>query len=278
MSNIKKIENLTEIKKILWNGSINLKITHKSSNENIEFLIQVYRNSYLPFIYEQIITYFKNFLSTNDVKDFNKIWLEYENVPLKWNYPSGVLYDYLYLPGNFNNQQHIWNLDLKFETADQKYPSDYIIPTRRFESDIWENNLNEILVNQLKQSCFVINGTSKPIMQLSEQNSKNLWKSIKFRNLNEFSYVNKKILKQVKNIPIKLIVPSDAGNVIQVPGSPLLTLKEFLKMNCSNLYDISIPVIQGIDVTSLLDLQLIEIWELFKHLDNVLYITNIIKS
>ncbi|KAI5959572.1 ATG5 [Candida pseudojiufengensis] len=278
MSSIRTIENVIEIKKKLWMGSINLKIVYTNNrNESIEYLIQVFRNSYFPFIYEKLINFFENFITDQDV-NFENIWLEYEEVPLKWNYPIGVLYDYLYLPGNYESQSHIWNLTLKIETASQKFPQDYIIPFRNFDENKYEMHLNEIIVNQLKQSSFVINGTSKPIMQLSETNSRKLWKSIKYRNLNEYTYLNKLILKTVKNIPIKLIIPSDGGNMIQLSCSPSITLKEFLNFNCVKLNEIAKPIVHGINVSSLYELKLIEIWEHLKYLDNILYITMMVRS
>ena len=55
--------------------------------------------------------------------------------------------------------------------------------------------MNRILMNQLKQSCFVLNGTAKPIMQLSEANTNQLWKSLISRNLGDFNVLNKRLLK-----------------------------------------------------------------------------------
>ena len=60
--------------------------------------------------------------------------------------------------------------------------------------------MNRILMNQLKQSCFVLNGTAKPIMQLSEANTNQLWKSLISRNLSDFNVLNKKIIKTIDRI------------------------------------------------------------------------------
>lgn len=94
------IDNLAEIKKKLWNGSINVKILLNIEDQIIEYLLTIPRNSYFPTVFPQLIRYFQNFITTIELSKV-PIWLEFEEVPLKWNLPVGVLYDYLYLPALF---------------------------------------------------------------------------------------------------------------------------------------------------------------------------------
>ena len=60
--------------------------------------------------------------------------------------------------------------------------------------------------------------------------------------------------------------------VVQAPISKDQTLQEILSLHTPNLSSssssMSHPYIQGIDVTSLMNQLIREIWQLFKHLDN----------
>lgn len=268
-----QLENLSEIKKKLWNGSINVKIILElpTENKNLEYLLFIHRNSYFPIVFPEIIRYFKNFTNI-DLSDI-PVWLEYEQVPIKWNLPVGVLYDYLYLPARENIDS--WTLTMKY---DDDYPIEHVIPFNELlpngEVD-YLKTLHQVLTNQLKQSCFVINGTAKPIMQLSEDNSKLLWKSILSRNLTNFASINRKIIKSIDKIPVKIYI-AGSPTVIQVPISKSQTLGEILDLHAANLAKLAHPFIQGIDATPLVKESLQEIWKLFKHLDNILYITLII--
>ncbi|KGR23281.1 autophagy protein 5 [Candida albicans L26] len=274
------IDNLAEIKKKLWNGSINVKILLNIEDQIIEYLLTIPRNSYFPTVFPQLIRYFQNFITTIELSKV-PIWLEFEEVPLKWNLPVGVLYDYLYLPALLNDHDlGCWTISMKYEPV---YPIEYIISfNEKLAGDgqiDYMKTMNRILMNQLKQSCFVLNGTAKPIMQLSEANTNQLWKSLISRNLGDFNVLNKKIIKTIDRIPVKIYI---AGSpiVVQAPISKDQTLQEILSLHTPNLSSssssMSHPYIQGIDVTSLMNQSIREIWQLFKHLDNFLYITLII--
>lgn len=269
------IDNLAEIKKKLWNGSINVKILLKFEDQTIEYLLIIPRNSYFPMVFPQIIRYFENFITSIELNKI-PVWLEFEKVPLKWNLPVGVLYDYLYLPALLNGHDlGCWTISMKYEPV---YPMEHIIP---FDEKLpdgqidYMKTMNRVLMNQLKQSCFVLNGTAKPIMQLSEDNSNKLWKSLISRNLGDFNVLNKKIIKTIDKIPVKIYIPG-SSTVVQAPISKNQTLQEILSLHTPTLSSITRPYIQGIDVTSLMNQLIREIWQLFKHLDNFLYITLII--
>ncbi|RCK60910.1 Autophagy protein 5 [Candida viswanathii] len=268
-----QLENVSEIKKKLWNGSINVKITLQvpAQQHTIEYLLFIHRNSYFPIVFPDIINYFQNFTSIDLAKI--PVWLEYEQVPIKWNLPVGVLYDYLFLPAS--KQSDCWTLAMRY---DQNYPVEHIIPFYEKLPDgevDYLTTLHQVLTNQLKQSCFVVNGSAKPIMQLSEDNSKQLWQSIVSRNLTTFTSINKKIIKSVDRIPVKIYV-AGSPTVVQAPISKTQTLQEILELHIPNMMKLSHPYIQGIDATPLLSESLQEIWKVFRHLDNILYITLII--
>ena len=265
------IENRTEVSKRIWNGSINIKIILDLDGRRLEYLVQAFRNSYFPLLYPQLIAYFQNFTNKRIA---SPIWLEFEDVPLRWNIPVGVLYDYLYLPAHHSDRDRCWELNLQINDT---FPVEYVMPFTKTNEDSIEyvKCLNEVLKNQLKQSTFVINGSAKSIMQMSEQDSENYLYSITSRNLNQYNSFNNKLIKSVKGVPIRIILPG-SDTMSQVPASPAQTLAELVKSTTDDLSEIAHPHAHGIDISRLSDTPLLDIWQIFKHPDNVLYITMII--
>lgn len=286
-------KNIVDIKDKVWNGKINVLIilllptttTDVSKEVKIEFLISIYRNSYFPIHLPSIISFFSHYKPDLDTC---QVWFEYEGVPIKWHLPVGLLYDYLHLPSIVDDRSNKSNelvLNLKFgNKAD--YPRDYIIPFIYNNSDQSINylkSLKEVIVNQLKQSCFVMNGNSKNVMNLSEKNSNDLWSSIENHNFKVFQNLNKKIISNSNNlskIPVRIYIPGFTA-IIQAPIFPYkldkepTTLNDILIDNLPDFFgDVMIrqAYIHGIKVDQLYDQPIIEIWNIFKHLDNFLYI------
>lgn len=268
MSNI---ENTTEVKKRLWNGSINIRIIFIVNGQTFEYLVQAFRNSYLPLLYPRIIPYFE---TITNAKVEEPVWLEFESVPLRWNIPVGVLYDCLYLPAHHSSRDRSrsWELNLRVGT----YPMEYVMPFTQTNGAIdYIKCLNEVLKNQLKQSTFVINGSSKAIMQMSEHDSENYLSSIVTRNLHHYNNFNNKLVKTAKGIPIRILLPC-SDIMSQVPAVPTQTLAELILNTMHDLYEIAHPFTHGIDISLLSGVSLLEIWQIFRYPDNVLYITMII--
>ncbi|KAK6464771.1 autophagy protein Apg5-domain-containing protein [Scheffersomyces coipomensis] len=222
-----------EVREKLWNGSINITIRLHVDDTVKEFLLSIHRNSYFALYFESIVSYFKLFIPSI----YNKpVWLEYDGQPIKWNVPVGVLYDYLYLPSviiarandtTTTQIKNSWVLELKYD----KYPSGEIIPFIYQNDDLsinYKRMLNEVIVNQLKQSCYVLNSSSKPIMGLSESDSNHLWYGIETHNWMTFNAINSKIIPTFDafRIPIRIYVSGEV-TVIQNPISPTKGLEYF---------------------------------------------------
>ncbi|KAL9622534.1 MAG: hypothetical protein Q9204_008016, partial [Flavoplaca sp. TL-2023a] len=60
--------------------------------KHVFYQIQYPRLSYLPFLLPRLHAFFKPFLIDPDVRP-QEGWFSYEDVPLKWHYPLGLLYD-----------------------------------------------------------------------------------------------------------------------------------------------------------------------------------------
>ncbi|ABN65685.2 predicted protein [Scheffersomyces stipitis CBS 6054] len=272
--------DIIEIKAKLWNGHINLRVVLAYKDQKVEYLCTIYRNSYITLKLPAIVEYFSAFVQGLSSK---QLWFEYEGVPIKWNLPVGLLYDYLHLPsllGNFESSSS-WTVYLRYDD----YPSDYIIPFIYKKDDgtvDFDRSLKEVIVNQLKQSCFVLNGNSKPIMSLSEANSIQLWVSIVDHNLSAYTSINKKIVPKDKaqKIPVRIFIPGTT-TIVQAPIYPYgeeepTSMRDVLSLHLPHLFAereaIALPYIHGIDTQSLLDEPLLKTWEIFKHLDNFLYV------
>lgn len=286
------MEELTAIKRKVWNGSVNVQIRYhiESNNDNqetsdLEYVLRINRMSYFPVYFKSIVSYFNHFTNIgNDVP----IWLAYKGEALKWNVPVGVLYDYHHLKERLSLSKSSDSIDLnssvwQLELNVGNYPSSQIIPFVTRDQNLkinpnggfidYEKSLQENFFNQLKQSNFVINGNCKMVMNLSKDDSTGFWDSIITHNLSDYESLNKKVLPtRVSKIPIKIYRLN--SSLIQLPvNNSDMTLGEVLdletieKAQCKDCY------IHGISCDSLQAVKLLEIWKLFKHLDNFLYIT-----
>lgn len=250
----------------IWNGTLNVTIVLE--NTSTEYLLPIYRNSYFPLHFPAIVEYFARIQP--EINN-HPVWLEYKGTPLQWNLPVGVLYDLMMLP-----QHDQWCLTLRYVLP---YPGEAIIPFYTDPID-YEKSVKELLVNQLKQSCYVVNGTAKPIMHLSEANSVILWNSIKSHNYHQFKTINSLIVpSKCIRIPVKIYTPGQPS-VIQAPidaqyfGVPI----SFNDIIQKYLPEGTIPYIHGIDTSSVATMDLQQVWQAFKHLDNFLYVIAIQQS
>lgn len=122
-------------------------------------------------------------------------------------------------------------------------------------------------------------------MNLSERDSDDMWNAIRTHNLKSFYQINKKIIpprKKFQKLPVKIYIPG-SSTIVQAPIHPYLEDGEPVPFK--NILEKYIPdlmrdsdgkvgkiYIHGVNVDSLFDNDMIDVWELFKHLDNFLYI------
>jgi len=149
-------------------------------------------------------------------------WLEFENVPLKWHWPVGVLYD-LFTgrdPADAEEEHGLpWNLILHFQSFPAKHLMHLDTPTACH--DAW--------INCVKEADFVRHGNAKTVMSLSKAESTKLWEGLSSHDFDKFWSVNEKLVGQSsgppRSIPIRLYVPS-TPRVIQQPVHPLQESRE----------------------------------------------------
>lgn len=270
---------MNNVKQRVWNGTINTRILFKDA----EYLLQIHRNSYFPLYFSTIAQFFSHVTGID--LHTSQVWLEYEDVPLKWNMPVGVLYDLLFLP-SMPEDKSFWTLHLRHECSDAQYPKDDIIPFQQTENGIdYKMLLTQVVINHLKQSCYVMNGNSRAMMSLSEDDTKTLWNAIVQHDYGMYTSIIKKVLpkQMAKRVPIKLYL-AGSSTLIQAPVFPTknqdepTTLRSVLFQWFPEAFanNKAKAFIHGIDVDALFDVPIYDVWSPFRHLDNFLYIVVVV--
>lgn len=141
-------------------------------------------------------------------------------------------------------------------------------------------------VNQVKESCYIQHGTSKPVMILSKQDSSELWSSVQTHDFNKFWSIMPKITgnssKKLKTIPLRLYL-SVSDKVINLPieaynseGDPT-RLGEALHKIVPDLfpstknYIMAKPVLHGVTIP--LDIALTELFRETLYVDGFLHMS-----
>lgn len=114
-------------------------------------------------------------------------WFSFEGVPLKWQYPLGLLHDLFsgappaqaFAPAIGNkdpsdlSEDHLpWRLTLHFND----WPEQALV-----RPDAEGTILHDAFINSVKEADFLRNGTAKGIMSLSKDDSTALWNAVQER-------------------------------------------------------------------------------------------------
>lgn len=190
---------MDQIRGLVWEGALNVQIAirpsllvvdvdPKEATLNLRIPRNIYFTIYLPTILSSLRNYLRIELSDND----QHFWLEFENVPLFWNYPVGVLYDSMtgLNPSEREKRTNedslvVWKLELVHGT---KVPPGLIPLVGGSEQ------IRSYWMHQWKQACFLLNGSSKQVMSLSMRDSKRFWDSITTRDYKTFDVIVAKVL------------------------------------------------------------------------------------
>ncbi|KAF9625301.1 hypothetical protein IFM89_020887 [Coptis chinensis] len=167
----------TEAQKYVWEGAIPLQIhLHESEITTLPSpppaLILAPRIGYLPLLVPLIKPYFSSTLPPGS----DTVWFDYKGLPLKWYIPTGVLFDLLCIgperPWNLTSDP-VWILQVHF----RGYPGDLLSPCEGEESVKWS------FINSLKEAAYIINGNCKNVMNMSQPDQLELWRSFSNGNM-----------------------------------------------------------------------------------------------
>ncbi|XP_057807299.1 autophagy protein 5 isoform X2 [Salvia miltiorrhiza] len=153
-----------EAQQYVWGGAIPLQIhLHESEVTTLPppppALILAPRVGYLPLLVPQIKPFFNSSLPPG----VDTVWFEYKGLPLKWYIPTGTLFDLL-----CSEPERPWNLTIHF----RGYPVNLLIPCEGEDSVKWS------FINALKEAAYIINGNCKNIMNMSQYDQTELWRSV----------------------------------------------------------------------------------------------------
>ncbi|WPK23239.1 hypothetical protein PUMCH_000468 [Australozyma saopauloensis] len=263
------MDPLLALRELLWEAAVNVRIKYGRH----EYLARFHRSAYLPLYYTEIALFF-SVLSLSPQLESSPIWLQDGDTPLKWNLPIGVLYDLHWL--HRRNGIEPWTLTLCV-SGEGQYPRDTIIP---FPSPVMGEVVNyrdtvfQVIINLLKQSCYVLRGNSRAILSMSEHDTKALWKAIQTHDYDMYLTTMRENfdIETVRRLPVKVFsVPLRSYTQLSLSpktenDEPTIlgdTLQEF---NSDKLY------IQGIAIDDMLSMEVLQVWRQFRHLDNFLYI------
>ncbi|KAI4246531.1 MAG: hypothetical protein L6R40_001894 [Gallowayella cf. fulva] len=180
------------------------------------FLIQYPRLSYLPFLLPRLHAFFASSLIDPSLAPHGG-WFSYEDVPLKWHYPLGLLYDLFsgtqQAQVSESDKDHHssserpstlpWRLTLHFTD----WPGDELV-----QPDAEGKVLHDAFINSVKEADFLRNGTAKGIMSLSKDDSTQLWNAVQEHKRAVFVPIFQKLLyaqgAPLRHVPMKIYLPS----------------------------------------------------------------------
>lgn len=180
------------------------------------YQIQYPRLSYLPFLLPRLHAFFTSFL-IDPAAAPHEGWFSCEDVPLKWHYPVGLLYDLFSgtQPAQANGSDHDhsptrqcsstgpWCLTLHFTD----WPGEQLV-----QPDAEGKVLHDAFINSVKEADFLRNGTAKGIMSLSKDDSTQLWTAVQEHQRSAFDPIFQKLLyaqgAPLRHIPLKIYLPS----------------------------------------------------------------------
>ncbi|KAF2725488.1 autophagy protein 5 [Polychaeton citri CBS 116435] len=219
-------DRLRQLQTQIWQGSLPLEIHLSSSdcrtyNGSQPYLIQYPRLSYLAFLLPRLHSYFRSELIHPEVSHHDA-WFSFENVPMKWHYPLGLLYDVFSGTDPVGSDQDghgnttSWKLTVHFTD----YPHEQLV-----QLDPDGRTMLDAFINSVKEADFIRNGTARAVMSLSKDDSDSLWDAVKTHNMTRYTQINSKLLSPpgvtIKHVPFKIYLPTSSD-----PSSTPATIPE----------------------------------------------------
>jgi autophagy-related protein 5 len=190
----------------------------------------------LPLLLPKLHAFFRELL-INEEANFWNGWFSFEDVPLKWQFPVGLLFDIYsgntdrlqdenghgpkkqdFSPVDSNNGAEApgtWQLTLHFED----WPSEVLV---KLDQDA--KVLKDAFTNSYKEASFARYSSTKVVQRLSMEDAMQLWESVEKHNFTLFSPVNQKMIRprdvEVKHIPLKVYLPSAASDDDETSTTP----------------------------------------------------------
>jgi autophagy-related protein 5 len=205
--------------------------------------IQFPRLSYLALLTHALHAFFAPALIYPDVAPTD-LWLSYEDVPLKWHYPLGLLHD-LYsgaepaYPDSSSTQKH------DAEEGTQSLPWRLTLHASAFPAaslvrlDNAHAVMHDLYIHGVKEADYLRTGTGRTVMFLSKEDSTQLWDAVVTHDFARFNPINQKLLNpqgvNLRHLPVRLYLPHAADEEGErVPKASLRVVQGLVKAGLSS--------------------------------------------
>ncbi|KAK9722286.1 autophagy protein 5 [Basidiobolus ranarum] len=206
--------------KSVWEGEIPIEFTldpadAASLNTSVPepHYALIRRCSYFPLVTASIMSQLLAPIESFDGKEAD-IWYSYNMVPLKWNYPVGLLYDLHTTSQGTTPSTDGTCLPWKIAVHCKEYPGDKLIRSPS------SNMARDYFMSIMKEADYLRNGSTKKVMNLSKKDQIQLWDSIIADNIQDFWLVNAQLItndnQPPKHVPLRIYLPADCP-VLQEP-------------------------------------------------------------
>ena len=264
----------------VWDTKIPIKIEVStrdlvSSNIPLTLYYSIPRMAYLTSLFGDIIKNFENYITAN----LEDIWLEYNNIPLKWQYPLGIIVDSLGI--------NIENGPVPIIVHVRQIPDDKVLKYTSLDS------LRYYYINSLKEANIIKFPKENKIMNLNPQDTGKL-KDIVYSNdpkmIKDFrqimNVINDNGFVPFAKYPVKLVF-SQTDIVLTKPieisqnAFSTFTMGDYLKKvlgndNYEDLKKLCNIIIHGIEIEE--NMNFIFYYSNFLYMDNFLYISFVEKE
>jgi len=254
--------NDREVLKVIWEGKIPVKFVTESdrdmqSAEDCYFLMAP-RVSYFPLVTDKVKKHFQRFIENED-----EVWFSYNEIPLKWHIPIGLLFDLL-----LTDDSLPWQITVNFK----KYPEDVLFKCPN--KDVIESHFMSCL-----KEADALKHKGQIISQMQKKDHKQLFLGLLNDKFDQFWAVNRRLMESVesdgfKNIPLRCY--NDDGTYFQKLITPT-TEKGQKRTILDLLSEFSTPVRKAVGAKSHgisipLDTELQWLSEMLSYPDNFLHL------
>ena len=235
------------------------------------------RQSLLPFVTAAVRQHFQPFAPpTIGKQEPSEPWYDHNEVPLRWQIPAGVLFDLH--AGEQRAADLPWRLTVHF----QSFPSATLLSSAGTAAE-------QLLMNSLKESCYMRCGSSAPAMSLSPVEQKQLTRALATNNHAAYDEVDRRLRAGVAGqlgpsglvqaVPVRVFTsPTEWRQQPVAPNLPSGEATQLLHLLAELLprhYGTDAPsrpavIVQGISVP--LETPLLWLYDACSHPDGFLYV------
>ncbi|SMN22130.1 similar to Saccharomyces cerevisiae YPL149W ATG5 Conserved protein involved in autophagy and the Cvt pathway [Maudiozyma saulgeensis] len=202
---------MNEIRRLVWNGTLNVQIEIDKSliistrgDKPLYVNIKIPRETYISLFTESILHRVKDYLRKDISEIVTNIWFEADGNLLLWNIPIGTSHDII-TKSRVGSMNDISDSNTFIQVWKIKLVCGADLPATHIPIVNGNSQIQKYWMHQWKQSCFILNGSSKGVMSLHMNDSQSFWNSILHRTQDSFEEISKKIIpKFPRKIPIVL--------------------------------------------------------------------------